>query len=86
MLMPAGVANQLVRTLADVLIKAAQSFEPAPVEGGVSRRVSSLPEPHTAPSLPVEATSLGLSGASSMTSVSNSLFRSPAMIGSAGNL
>jgi hypothetical protein len=29
--MPAGVANQLVRTLADVLIKAAQSFEPAPV-------------------------------------------------------
>jgi hypothetical protein len=39
-----------------------------------------------APSLPVEATSLGLSGASSMTSVSNSLLRSPAMIGSAGNL
>jgi hypothetical protein len=86
LLMPAGVANQLVRTLADVLIKAAQSFEPAPVEGGVPRRVSSLPEPHAAPSLPVEATSLGLSGASSMTSVSNSLFRSPAMIGSAGNL
>ena len=43
-LMPAGVANQLVRTLADVLIKAAQSFEPAPVEGGVPRRVSSLPD------------------------------------------
>ena len=45
LLTPAGVANQLVRTLADVLIKAAQSFESAPVEGGVSRRVSSLPEP-----------------------------------------
>ena len=29
LLMPAGVANQLVRTLADVLIQAAQSSEPA---------------------------------------------------------
>jgi hypothetical protein len=28
LLMPAGVANQLVRTLADVLIQAAQSSEP----------------------------------------------------------
>ena len=30
LLMPAGVANQLVRTLADVLIKAAQASEPTP--------------------------------------------------------
>jgi hypothetical protein len=30
LLMPAGVANQLVRTLADVLIKAAQATEPGP--------------------------------------------------------
>jgi hypothetical protein len=29
LLMPAGVANQLVRTLADVLIQSAQSSEPA---------------------------------------------------------
>jgi hypothetical protein len=43
LLMPAAVANQLVRTLADVLIKAAQTSEPAPNQTESKPPASSRP-------------------------------------------